>query len=93
LIVLVVDPEEQGKSGGPSPGGTIREVLVRPGSEAEGWVAVEGIENEGVKPGESVVTLGGTRLVTGMPVKTIAAADPTQAADANSETETSEATP
>lgn len=97
LIVLVVDPiaEALGEGGGPGGSGTIREVLVRPGSETEGWIAVEGIENEGVKPGESVVTLGGTRLVTGMPVKTIpsAGADPTQAADAKSETSDAEATP
>jgi RND family efflux transporter MFP subunit len=95
LIVLVVDPEEQGKSGGPSPGGTIREVLVRPGSEADGWVAVEGIETQGVQPGEWVVTLGGTRLVTGMPVRTLPGAgpDPAQAADAKTETSGSEATP
>lgn len=66
-----LSPQSQGETAGPAPDALIRAITVRTGNDIGELVTIEPIEGPGIRPGEEVVVLGGTRLQTGMPVQII----------------------
>lgn len=61
-------PEEASEPAPPQPTHIIREVTVHTGLEFGDTVVIDIVEGQPITEGDPIVTLGGTRLTTGMPV-------------------------